>query len=60
MKYILCATLLLLTACDRSSTPAPKIAAPQREALEKARGVDQTVQKANEEQQKNISEAEGK
>lgn len=60
MKFILLAAILFLTACDRSSTPVPKIAAPQREALEKARGVDQMLQKANEEQQKNISEAEGK
>lgn len=61
MKYILlCVPLLLLTACDRPSTPTPKIAETQREALEKARGVDLTVQKANEAQQKSISEAEGK
>ena len=59
MKYILLAVILLLTACDGSSAPA-KIAEPQREALEKARGVDQAVQKAAEEQQKNISEAEEK
>jgi len=60
MKYILLAVILLLTACDGSSAPAPKIAEPQREALEKAKGVDQAVQEAAEEQQKNISEAEGK
>ncbi|MDD5384568.1 MAG: hypothetical protein PHG89_06780 [Gallionella sp.] len=60
MKYILFAIMLLLSACDRSSTPTPKIAAPQREALEQAKGVDQTLQKATEEQQKNISDAEGK
>ena len=60
MKYVLLAVILLLTACDGSSAPTPKIAEPQREALEKARGVDQAVQKAAEEQQKNISEAEEK
>ena len=60
MKYILFATLLLLGACDRPSTLTPKLAAPQREALEQAKGVDQTLQKATEQQQKNISEAEGK
>ena len=60
MKYILLAVILLLSACDGSSAPTPKIAAPQREALEKAKGVEQTLQKANEESQKKISDAEGK
>jgi len=60
MKYILFTTLLLLSACDRSSTPPPKLAEPQREALDKAKGVNQTLQKAGEEQQKSISDAEGK
>lgn len=58
MKYILFAAMLLLGACDRPSVP--KLAEPQREALEQAKGVDQTLQKATEEQQKNIGEAEGK
>ena len=60
MKYILFAVMLLLSACDRSSTPTPNLAEPQREALEQAKGVDQTLQKATEAQQKNIGEAEGK
>lgn len=60
MKYIPFAILLLLTACDGSSAPTAKIAAPQREALEKAQGVDQTLQQANEAEQKKISEAEDK
>jgi len=60
MKYILFAAMLLLGACDRPSVPTPKIAEPQREALEKAKGVDQMLQKAADEQQKSISEAEGK
>lgn len=60
MKYILFSVLLLLGACDRPSTPTPKLAEPQREALEQAKGVDQTLQKATEEQQKSLSEAEGK
>lgn len=60
MKIILLAAVLLLCACDGPSAPTPKIAEPQREALEKARGVDQTLQQANEEAQKKISEAEGK
>jgi len=42
MKYILLALTLLFTACDKPATP--KIAAPQREALEKAQQVEQMVQ----------------
>jgi hypothetical protein len=57
MKYILLAVVLLLNACDNSST-TPKIAAPQREALEKAKGVDQAVQNATEESKKKIEDAE--
>ncbi|TAN73724.1 MAG: hypothetical protein EPN14_09585 [Gallionella sp.] len=60
MKYILLAVALLLNACDGSSPAAPKIAAPQREALEKAKDVEQLVQKQHEESQKKIGEAEGK
>lgn len=55
MKYILIASLLLLTACDKPSIP--KIAAPQREALEKAKGVDQMVQQQSEEAQKKLDDA---
>lgn len=58
MKYILLAVVLLFAACDNSS-PVPKIAAPQREALEKAKGVDQVVQKSAEETQNKAKEAEG-
>lgn len=57
MKYILLTVALLLSACDKSST-VPKIAAPQREALEKAKGVDQVVQKEAEESKKKIEDAE--
>ena len=60
MKIVLFAMILLLGACDGPSAPTPKIAEPQREALEKARGVDQTLQQSNEETQKKINEAEGK
>lgn len=72
MKYILLASLLSLAACGGSSDNSPgsssgnpsgdsaKIAAPQREALEKAKGVDQTLQQTNDAQQQNLSEAEGK
>lgn len=59
MKYILLSIMLLLSACDGSSTPTPKIAAPQRDALEKAKGVDQVVQKNTEETQNKAKEAEG-
>ncbi|HEY4697605.1 MAG TPA: hypothetical protein VIH29_06330 [Gallionella sp.] len=58
MKYILLAVVLLFAACDGSSTPVPKIAAPQREALEKAKGVDQAVQKQTEESKQKIEDAE--
>ncbi|HEU0219215.1 MAG TPA: hypothetical protein VFQ98_00250 [Gallionella sp.] len=59
MRYILLAVMLLLGACDGSSAPTPKIAEPQREALEKAKGVEQTLQKADEESRKKISESDG-
>jgi hypothetical protein len=52
MKYILLAVALMLTACEKPATP--KIAAPQREALDKAKQVDQMVQKNTEESKKNI------
>ena len=57
MKYILLAVALLLNACDKAPT-VPKIAAPQREALEKAKGVEQTVQNASEESKKRIEDEE--
>ena len=60
MRIILLAVVMLLGACDGSSVPTPKIAEPQREALEKARGVEQTLQQSNEDMQKKIGEAEAK
>jgi cell division protein ZapA (FtsZ GTPase activity inhibitor) len=57
MKYLLLVVVLLLNACDNSST-APKIAAPQRDALEKAKGVDQTLKNANDETKQKIEDAE--
>jgi hypothetical protein len=57
MKYFVLLLVLMLNACDNSST-SPKIAAPQREALEKAKGVDQTVQNATEASKKQIDDAE--
>jgi hypothetical protein len=56
MKYIFLAVALLLAACDKP--PTPKIAAPQREALDKAKAVDQAVQKTTEEEKKKIEDAE--
>lgn len=60
MKIVLFAVVLLLGACDGPSAPTPKIAEPQRDALEKAREVNRTLQKSNEEMQKKIGEAKGK
>ena len=57
MKYILLAVVLLFAACDNSS-PVPKIAAPQREVLEKAKGVDQVMQQNTEESKQKIEDAE--
>jgi hypothetical protein len=55
MKFILLAVVLMLTACDKPAVP--KIAAPQREALEKAKGADQMVQDATAASKKQIDEA---
>lgn len=55
MKYILIAVTLLFAACDKPATP--KIAEPQREALEKAKDIEQTVQKEAEEASKKIEDA---
>lgn len=60
MKHILLAVILLLNACDGPSPTTPKIAAPQREALEKAKGVEQILQKENEVSRGKINGAEGK
>jgi len=55
MKYILLAAVLMLTACEKPATP--KIAAPQREALEKAKAVDQMVKQNTEETKQKTEEA---
>lgn len=55
MKYILLAVTLLFAACDKP--PTPKIAAPQREALEKAKGVDQVIQKEADASKQKIEDA---
>lgn len=57
MKIVLLAVVLLLGACDGPSAPAPKIAEPQRDVLEKAKGLDQAVQKEAEESGKKIEDA---
>lgn len=56
MKFILLAIALLLAACEKP--PTPKIAAPQREALDKAKAVDQMVQKNTDETKKKIEDAD--
>lgn len=55
MKYFLIAIALCLSACDKA--PEQKIAAPQRAALEKAKGVDQAAQKNAEAEKKKIEDA---
>lgn len=60
MKYLLLAVVLLLNACGDSPPTTPKIAAPQRDVLEKTKGVEQVLQKENEASQKKISEIDGK
>ena len=54
MKYLLIAATLLFAACDKPATP--KIAEPQREALDKARGVEQTVQQSANETKQNVED----
>ncbi len=41
MKYLLLIFTVLLVACDQPA--APKLAEPQREALEKAKAVEQMM-----------------
>ncbi|MGC2165682.1 MAG: hypothetical protein WA632_06690 [Gallionella sp.] len=57
MQYLIVVTLLLLAACDGSSTPVAKIAVPQREALDKAKGVEQTIQSNADETRQKIDDA---
>jgi hypothetical protein len=56
MKYTLLALTLLFAACDKP--PTPKIAAPQREALDKAKALEQAMQKETEEAKQKIEDAE--
>ncbi|MCR4302965.1 MAG: hypothetical protein NUV63_01895 [Gallionella sp.] len=55
MKYILLTIALMLAACDKPVPP--KIAETQREALEKAKGVEQAMQKEAEEARQKIEDA---
>jgi hypothetical protein len=54
MKYLLIAVTLLFAACDKPATP--KIAEPQREALEKAKAVEQAVQQSADEAKQRIED----
>lgn len=60
MKTIMLIVALSLSACNGPPPTVPKIATPQREALEKAKNVEQVLQQANEVSQQKINEAEGK
>ena len=53
MKYLLLSIILLLVACDKP----PKIAATQREALDKAKGVEQVIKKDAEEMKQKVEDA---
>ena len=55
MKFIMLALVLTLTACDKPATP--KIAAPQREALDQAKQVDQLMQKNTEAMKQKVEDA---
>lgn len=56
MKTLLSLTLLaiLLIGCTPGSDGKPKIAGSQRQALDKAKGVEATVQKGAEEDRKKV------
>lgn len=60
MKRLMLTVLFILCACDGQSPPPARIAEPQREALEKAQGVEQTLQQSSEAAQKKIDQAEEK
>lgn len=55
--FLLFSLSFSLVACD--APPPPDIIKPQREALEKAKGVEQTLQKDADDTRKKIEEAEG-
>lgn len=58
MKVLIAMTCaMLLLACGKQEPPA-QIAKPQREALDKAKGLEQSMQKMADDQQKKAEEAE--
>lgn len=59
MRLFLLIGILLLGACDQPASSPPKIASPQREALEKAKDVNQVLQDANNKTHQQIEQAEG-
>ncbi|SMF28283.1 hypothetical protein [Pseudogulbenkiania subflava] len=58
MRYPIVFLLLSLTACE--PPPPAKIAAPQREMLDKAKGVQQTVDAQQQQLRQQVDAAEGK
>lgn len=58
MKCFVLSMALLLIACDKPAPP--DIVQPQREALEKAQGVEQTLQQGAAQRGAAIDEAEQK
>lgn len=59
MRFLLLVGILLLGACDQPASSTSKIALPQREALEKAKDVNQVLQDANNKSHQQIEQAEG-
>lgn len=55
--FLLFSLSFSLAACE--APPPPDIIKPQREVLEKAKGVEQTLQKEADDTRKKIEEAEG-
>jgi len=52
---LLCACL---SGCGKPAEPAPKLYAPEREALDRAKGLEDTVKQQAEDQRKKIEEQE--
>jgi hypothetical protein len=57
MKYSVLTVVLLLMSCNNSTT-TPKVAEPQREALDKAKGVDQVINRSAEETKNKVDDAD--
>lgn len=56
ITYALCLSLL---ACE-DPRPPPDLIKPQRDALDKAKGLEQTIQTQTEDTKKKINDAEGR